>query len=72
MRELEDQSHFYSNIENAVKNDYDESHYGINLGRIVEFYAPKDYEYILLRLSLPGTKKSDLNEIQSIENYLVN
>lgn len=72
MKELENQSHFYSNIENTVKNDYDESHYGINLGRIVEFYAPKDYEYILLKLSLPGTKKSDLNEIQSIENYLVN
>lgn len=70
MTEVESQSHFYSNIENKEKNSLDEEHYGINLGRIVEFYAPKDYEFVLLNLAIPEAEPSDLNSIAPIVELL--
>lgn len=67
MKELDSDTHFYSNIENQVYNEYDENHYEINLGRIVEFYAPKNYQYILLNLTYPETEPSALDEIAPIK-----
>ena len=71
MAELDDKTHFYSNIENEDWAEPDETHYGINIGRIVEFYAPKDYEYVLLKLTFPDVEPSSLNEIEPIEKIFV-
>ena len=49
-------------------NEYDENHHEINLGRIVEFYAPENYQYILLNLTYPETEPSAIDEIVSIKN----
>jgi hypothetical protein len=67
MQELDTRTHFYSNIGNN-KNEYDDEHFGINLGRIVEFYAPENYQYILLNLTYPETEPSALDELVSIKN----
>ena len=68
MKELDSNTHFYSNIENKEYNEYDENHHEINLGRIVEFYAPENYQYILLNLTYPETEPSAIDEIVSIKN----
>ena len=67
LKELETKSHFYSNIENEKYPEFDDTQYGINLGRIVEFYAPEDYEYVLFNLTYPESEPSVLNEIEDIE-----
>lgn len=70
LKELEVKSHFYSNIENDAYPDFNDTQYGINLGRIVEFYAPREYEYVILNLTYPESEPSVLNEIENIATIL--
>ena len=67
LKELEAKSHFYSNIENETYLEVDDTQYGINLGRIVEFYAPENYKYLLFNLTYPESEPSVLDDIEEIE-----
>lgn len=72
MEELDPQSHFYSNINSVVAMNHEdgEENYKINLGRIVEFYAPKDFEYIRLNMTYPESNPSELDKIEAIDKIL--
>lgn len=69
MEELDTQSHFYSNINSVVAKNLEdgEENYKINLGRIVEFYAPKDFEYIRFNMTYPESNSSELDKIEAID-----
>ena len=67
LKEIEPVSHFYSNIENEEYENFNERYFEINLGRIVEFYAPKGRQYVRLDLTYPESYPSVLEEIESIE-----